>query len=112
MPKKTPTKRQVKRAIHFFEDEISARANVVGIGIVQERDVDRKSRERDHLIAVYVTQKVPLDDLSEEDRVPPYFEIKVRGGMLKVRTAIIEGELSSFESDAINSEDSIGIEPL
>ena len=86
------TEKQVAKALDLFEDVLSARPNVVGLGIVPARE---EGGGQEMAIGVYVSKKLPKDRLSEDEIIPPEVEIKARGGKVRVRTRVIEqGEIS------------------
>ncbi len=82
------TKKQCERALSIYEDELGARRNVVGLGIVPTSE--GKGRRRDHSLAVYVRKKLPKARLAAKDIVPPVIEVQSRGRRYKVQTRVIE----------------------
>jgi hypothetical protein len=75
---------------------------VTGIGVVPVSD--DSDGPADLAVAVYVTKKVPRDELADDDRIPPTLEIPGRDGSTTVPTRIIatgEFELEGgFETEA------------
>jgi len=90
------TQQQCKRALDLLEGRLSRLQNVVGLGIVEEKDSPVRQRGAKRLaVAVYVRKKVPLEQLRPEDVVPPVLEIAGRKGTVKVPTRVIEqGEVT------------------
>jgi hypothetical protein len=82
------TQAQCERALELFEDELSRRKNVVGLGIVPVED--GAAGGRGMAVAVYVKKKVPANNLSEKDRVPETLRVPGREGPAHVPTRIIE----------------------
>lgn len=83
------TKAQCERALEVFGDELSARRNVVGLGILPIHDQGGTSNNL--AVAIYVKKKIPKDKLAGKDVVPEVLEIKIRSGKRKkVPTRVIE----------------------
>ncbi len=81
------TRTQCRRALDLFEDQLSRRANVVGLGIVPADD----STERSGMaVAVYVKKIVPEGRLDPDEVVPKVLEIPGRKEPVKVPTRVIE----------------------
>jgi hypothetical protein len=78
---------QIKRALEQFENDLSSRKNVVGLGIVPE---DEKGNGGKMAVAVYVTKKVDPKKLSPKDLLPKSLEIRGRAGAVKVPVRVIE----------------------
>lgn len=95
---KKPSKRQVKRALDFHEEALGQYVNVVGMGAVNLDETDQESHGSANTVAVYVRKKVPKDELLPQEVIPQYLEIKVRGGVMKVPTKVIEQGKVSLES--------------
>ena len=92
----------VRRAIEIYEEELARYPNVTGIGVVPV--TDHTEGPADLAVAVYVTRKVPRDQLKVGERIPPLLEIPSRQGSQSVPTRIIAtGEFTI--------EDQFGIEP-
>jgi hypothetical protein len=92
----------VQRAIELYQEELARYPNVTGIGVVPAAD-DTESPV-DLAVAVYVTRKVPRDQLKVGERIPPSLEIPSRDGSQNVPTRIIAtGEFAL--------EDQFDIEP-
>ena len=82
------TETQCEEALVLHENSLSQRANVVGLGITSADDSNPASA--DVAVAVYVSRKVPLDELAEEDRIPETLEIEEQGGKKQVPVQIVE----------------------
>lgn len=80
------TQRQAKRALEKFEEQLSGRANVVGLGVVPASDDGGK----DMAVGVYVRKCVPSKSLAAADRVPDVLEIRGRDQTIEVPTRVIE----------------------
>ena len=83
------TQAQCERALGLFEEELSRRKNVVGLGIVPADDEPRSGR-RGLAVGVYVKKKLPANRLSEKDRVPETLSVPGRSGPVHVPTRVIE----------------------
>lgn len=83
------TEAQCKRALDLFEDELSRRKNVVGLGVVPADDESPPSRGG-MAVAVYVARKLPPNRLLESELVPEVLRIPSRKGMVDVPTRVIE----------------------
>jgi hypothetical protein len=96
------SRNQVQRAVELYEAELARYPNVTGIGVVPVSD--DSDGPADLAVAVYVTKKVPRDELADDDRIPPTLEIPGRDGSTTVPTRIIatgEFELEGgFETEA------------
>ena len=68
-----------RRLLDAFEVELSKKANVVGLGIVDEPDGEVR-------VAVYVSKKQPVDELPSEDVIPS----ELQQGDDSARTRVIE----------------------
>ena len=84
------TQSQAQHALDLFEEELSRRKNVVGLGIVPAQDEKAGSRRRGVAIAVYVKKKLPANRLSEKDVVPETLSVPGRHGSVHVPTRVIE----------------------
>ena len=83
------TKAQCERALEAFEEELTARRNVVGLGIVPTGS--RKGGSQDLAVAIYVRKKIPKGQLARKDVIPENLEIQLRGGKRKkVPTRVVE----------------------
>lgn len=67
------TRRHCRRALEIHDERLSSLKNVVGLGIVPA------GRKGSFAVAVYVTRKLPRDQLKSEDLVPRRVEIPGRG---------------------------------
>ncbi len=84
------SRRQVQRALELHADDLSGYPNVVGLGTSSTGRDDRPASERDHTLAVYVTEKKPADELEPDAMLPGYVEIPGRGTTLKIGVEVIE----------------------
>ena len=92
------TRSQCKRALDVFEDRLSSLKNVVGLGIVPAQDAPSPTGKQDLSLGVYVTKKLPVDQLSPAHVVPPILMLRSRGKDIPVKTRIIEIGAVSLES--------------
>ncbi len=96
------SRNHVQRAIELYEEELARYPNVTGIGVVPV--TDDPDGPADLAVAVYVTRKVPRDELKAGERIPPTLEIPSRDGAQNVPTRVIAtGEFAL--------EDQFDIEP-
>ena len=72
------SRNHVHRAIELYEDELARYPNVTGIGVVPV--TDDPDGPTNLAVAVYVTRKVPRDELKAGERIPPTLEIPSRDG--------------------------------
>lgn len=77
----------VERAIEQYQEELGRYPNVTGIGVVPVSD--DSEGPTDLAVAVYVTKKVPRDQLRAGERIPPSLEITSRDGSRSVPTRVI-----------------------
>jgi hypothetical protein len=84
------TEAQCKRALDLFEEDLSARKNVVGLGIVPATDEAGKGGKPQMAVAVYVTKKVPENKLAAKDLVPKTLQVRTARGEVTVPTRVIE----------------------
>ena len=90
------SRRQAKRALEIHSDDLSEFPNVVAVGVSRTDRPDRPASEADHAVAVYVSDKVPEDDLDTDGVLPGYVEIPGRGTTHKVAVDVIEiGEMEA-----------------
>ena len=89
------TRRQAKRAIELYQDELEKYPNVTGLGVVPAKEAEGSN---DSAVAVYVTKKVPRDQLKPDERIPRRLEIPVQKGTQEVGTRVIaKGEFELEE---------------
>ena len=79
------TEAHCRRALDLFEDQLSQRKNVVGLGIVPANDESPFGRGR-----MAVAKKLPTNRLSKEDVVPDMLRVPTRKGIVEVPTRVIE----------------------
>jgi hypothetical protein len=79
---------QIKRALDRFETDLSNRKNVVGLGIVPEKEEGKSSGKM--AVGVYVTKKVDPKKLSPKDLLPKSLKIRGRAGAVKIPIRVIE----------------------
>lgn len=100
MEKKSTSKRVIKRVLDYHQETIAECANVVGMGICRLQDAVK--RKDGYAIAIYVSQKLPPEELSPEDMIPPFLKLKTRDMVIMVPTKVIEiGEVSLNVTDCI-----------
>lgn len=83
-------------------DDLSAYPNVVGIGTLRVDDdapAARKSTEAEHAVAVYVSRKVPGEQLDDEERLPAYVEVPEPGGTERVPVVVVESGVIEPETE-------------
>lgn len=83
------TEAQCKRAIDLFEDDLSRRENVVGLGIVQA-DEGLPPAHDGMPVGVYVVKKLPSSRLPARDLVPEKLRVPTWRGVVEVPTRVIE----------------------
>lgn len=89
------TEAQCKRALDKFEDDLSSRKNVVGLGIVPLEEEVGKKGKADLAVAVYVKKKLPPEKLAAKDLVPKTLTLSSSKGEICVPTKVIEqGEVT------------------
>ena len=94
------SRRQAKRALELHADALAAYPNVVALGTVVSGDVDRPTSEREHAVAVYVTEKLPVRQLAPDAVLPVVVEIPGRDGIRKVGVEVIEvGEIGPEQDE-------------
>lgn len=81
------TRNHVRRAIELYQEQLAGYPNVTGIGVVPLKD--HPEGPADLAVAVYVTRKVPSDELEPEERIPSMLEIPSRDGSRSVPTRVI-----------------------
>lgn len=84
------SRRQAKRAMELHAESLSGYPNVVGLGIGRAGREDRPASERDHTLAVYVTEKKAVNELDPGEVLPGYVEIPGRGEIRKVAIQVFE----------------------
>lgn len=82
------TRAHVQRAIELYQEELVTYPNVTGIGVVPVRE-DQHEGGAELAVAVYVTRKVPRDELEADERIPPTLEVPSRDGPRTVLTRVI-----------------------
>src|SRR5260370_5744264 len=83
------TKAQCERALDLFEDELSNRKHVVGLGIVPMNE-KKPSGGKDLAVAVYVKKKLPPERLKSKDLVPETLALPGRRVRVQIPTKVIE----------------------
>lgn len=90
------------RALDSYEEKLSALPNVVGMGIVS---LDETDMESEHLaVGVYVSQKIPRQDLDESELIPKYLEVQEKGQARQVPVRVIEQGEVKLEDQGIGKE--------
>lgn len=84
----------VKRALDLFGDELARKENVVGLGRVPAGE----NEPGDWCLAVYVSRKVPADQLAGKDLVPKTLEVPGKTEGHPVATKVIEQGVVGLES--------------
>ena len=96
---------QAQRAADLHADQLSAYPNVVGIG-TRPLDSRRSPADDDaHAVAVYVSQKVPDEQLSPDDRLPEHVEIRDAGGITQVPVVVVATGTFEPETDHTTARD-------
>ena len=88
------TQKQAEKALEQFEEQLSGRKHVVGLGVVP---LDEAGDKRDLAVGVYVKKKIPLSKLSSKDRVPESLSIDSRGSKIAVPVRVIEQGVVKLE---------------
>ena len=103
------TARQATRAAQMHADDLSAYPNVVGIGTRRVDDDATKATEGtdiEHAVAVYVSRKVPADQLDDDERLPAYVEVPEPSGTERVPVVVIEtGVIEPETEDTTSARD-------
>lgn len=99
-----------ERALEQNEDRLSGLPNVVGLGIVSRKE-DEPDAD-DLAVAVYVSEKVPREDLSRAERIPTRLRVKSRGRYRMVPVRVIEQGEVSLEPERSAAGPVLGKEPL
>jgi hypothetical protein len=84
----------VKRALDLFGDELGRKENVVGLGRVPTGE----GKPGEWCLAVYVSKKVPEDQLAGKDLVPKTLEVPGKTESHEVTTKVIEQGVVGLES--------------
>lgn len=84
------TPREAQRAAELHADDLSAYPNVVGIGTRPVDEAATGGGGADHAVAVYVSHKVPVEQLKAQQRLPAYVEVPERDGTRRVPVVVIE----------------------
>lgn len=85
------TKHQCNRALQRYMPGLEQLPNVNrGFGILPTEEPRPPGAKTDYALVVYVSKKVPADELAEADRVPRFLEIQSRGKTVRVPTRVIE----------------------
>jgi hypothetical protein len=79
---------QCLTALDRYEEELSRRKNVVGLGVVPLSD-DGPARNG-MAVGVYVKKKLPSDHLADRDIVPPTLDVREGNRLIHVPTRVIE----------------------
>lgn len=85
------TQESCEKALDEHEEKLSGFPNVVGLGIVDDPDGDGAA------VAVYVSEKVPLEDLVKEDRIPKRLTTKIDEEEQWVPVSVIEQGIVTLE---------------
>jgi hypothetical protein len=95
------TRRQAQRAVEIHQEELIRYPNVTGLGVVPAKEGSGESA-----VAVYVTSKVPGDELGPDEQIPTMLQVPGREGTNEVPTRVIAKGDFEFE------EEQFGIEPV
>lgn len=103
------TARQATRAAQMHADDLSAYPNVVAIGTHRVDDAPAtkttKGTEAEHAVAVYVSRKVPGEQLNDEERLPAYVDVPEPGGTVRVPVVVVESGVIRPETDTTAARD-------
>lgn len=89
-----------KVALEQHANRLGQLPHVVGLGIVPVGERKGVSKGGEELgIAVYVDEKVPLEELKKTQRVPRFVRVKQGGRAYNVYTKVIEQGPVSFEKE-------------
>ena len=88
---------QAQRAAEQHADDLSAYPNVVGIGTRPVANESSVTGDDEYAVAVYVSRKVPADQLDDLQRLPDHVEVVESRGVervpvIVVATGVIEPE--------------------
>ncbi len=81
---------ECQRVLARYQNLLSQRRNVVGLGIVSCNRVLRLTRPDELAVAVYVSRKIPLDQHSQDDVVPHVLLVRDGGPAIEVPVKVIE----------------------
>lgn len=101
------SRRQVRRAIELYEEGLSARPEVVGIGAHWDTRKTVKGSDREHAVAVYVASGADLPRSGENHRaeqIPATVEIPARGGVHIIPIVVMQIDELKPENAAVESE--------
>jgi hypothetical protein len=92
----------LESVLDSYEDRLSSLPNVVGLGIVS---LDEADMESEHLaVGVYVSQKIPQQELNESELIPKYLEVQEKGQILQIPIRVIEQGEVKLEDQGIGKE--------
>ena len=101
------TKAQCESALRIYAETLLAFKNVVSVGTAPRDESERRGAGTgaatgtvaatsgagavaDFAVAVYVTRKVPIEELEDDDVVPSFLQVRDATGLYKVPTRVIE----------------------
>lgn len=94
--------KQCELALEQHEQRLIVLKNVVGLGIVPLEDRSEGTRASALAVAVYVVKKLPLEELTPREVIPPMLEVRRGKRITKVRTRVIEqGEVTLESPDTL-----------
>jgi hypothetical protein len=103
------TARQATRAAQMHAEDLSAYPNVVAVGtrpIDDDTAAATGGAEAGHAVAVYVSRKVPVEQLDDQARLPTYVEVPGPGGIDRVPVVVVEsGAIEPESGDAASARD-------
>ena len=79
-----------QRALKRYGHDLSRMPNNVGIGIVPCRSGVRFLRETEFAVAVYVSQKLPVEDLPRENVIPKVLQVMHKGNAVDVPVRVLD----------------------
>jgi hypothetical protein len=80
---------QAQRAADLHADDLSAYPNVVGIGTRPVIEEPSATGGDAYAVAVYVSRKVPADQLDARQRLPDHVEVAEPGGVERVPVIVV-----------------------
>lgn len=85
------TQAECRSALSLYEGSLLEFRNVIGTGIISDPELGEEETDARFLVAVYVVQKIPYDDLDPDDVLPSYLQVcDDLKGVYKVPTRVIE----------------------